>query len=188
MLSIVDAADAAAQGGSALAVAASDAAGHGDSSIVVGAASSPSGGGERKRARRRDFPDMDDAAYKTMMQQRRKQQEKQRDRSRDRTERSYPAREQQQQRALEYRAGWQKRQAALLGAPTPAPAPAPRQPWTSTWTAEVPLLVMDQPLPENPDAWWLRLQRHGFVAGNMLTTTVETDRLYARARERRHSA
>ena len=48
--------------------------------------------------------------------------------------------------------------------------------------------AMDQPLPENPDAWWLRLQRHGFVAGNMLTTTVETDRLYARARERRHSA
>ena len=186
MLSIVDAADAAVQlqGGSALAVAAVNAARHGGSSIVVSAASvSPSGGGERKRVRRSEFPGMDDAAYRSMMQQRRQQQEKQRDRGRDRTERLYPAREQQRQKEQEYRAGWQKRQATLLGALTPAPAPEPRQAWTSTWTAEVPLLVMDQPLPENPDAWWLRLQRHGFVAGNMLTTTVETDRLYARARD-----
>ena len=33
------------------------------------------------------------------------------------------------------------------------------------WTAEVPALVMDEPLPENPDVWWLRLQRRGFVCG-----------------------
>ena len=46
---------------------------------------------------------------------------------------------------------------------------------------------MEQTVPANPDAWWLRLQMHGFVAGNMFTTTVETYCLYARARERRHS-
>ena len=105
MLSIVDAADAAVQlqGGSALAVAAVNAARHGGSSIVVSAASvSPSGGGERKRVRRSEFPGMDDAAYRSMMQQRRQQQEKQRDRGRDRTERLYPAREQQRQKEQEY--------------------------------------------------------------------------------------
>ena len=112
---------------------------------------------------RSDFPDLDDAQYGTMMQQRRKHKEKQRHRDRDCTERSYPAREQQRQKQQKYRAGWQKQQLVLLTAPAPAPAPAPRLPWTSVWTSEVPALVMDEPLPENPDVWWLRLQRHGFV-------------------------
>ena len=73
MLSIVDAADVAAQGGSALAAAAADATGHGSSSIVVAAASLPSGDGERKRVRSSEFPDMSDTEYREMiMMQRRR--------------------------------------------------------------------------------------------------------------------
>ena len=37
------------------------------------------------------------------------------------------------------------------------------------------------------DDWWQRLEKHGFVAGNMLSHNVEADRLYAAARGRRHS-
>jgi hypothetical protein len=105
MLSIVDATGAAAQVGSVLADAAADATGHVSSSIVVGAASSSSGVGERKRVRRSDLPDLDDAQCGTMMQQRRKHKEKLRDRDRDRTERSFPALEQQRQKQQKYLAG-----------------------------------------------------------------------------------
>ena len=47
---------------------------------------------------------------------------------------------------------------------------------------------MDQPISVNHDDWWQRLEKHsGLVAGNMLTNNVEADRLYAAARDRRHS-
>ena len=52
---------------------------------------------------------------------------------------------------------------------------------------EVPALVMDHAIPVNPDIWYSRLARHGFVAGNTMTHNMETDALYAVARDRRHS-
>ena len=59
--------------------------------------------------------------------------------------------------------------------------------WNSEWSEQVPALVMDQPISVNHDDWWQRLEKHGLVAGNMLTNNVEADRLYAAARGRRHS-
>ena len=35
--------------------------------------------------------------------------------------------------------------------------------------AQVPALVMDQPISVTHDDWWQRLEKHGLVAGNMLT-------------------
>ena len=51
------------------------------------------------------------------------------------------------------------------------------------WSKEVPALVMDHAIPVNPDIWYSRLARHGFVAGNMMTHNMETDALYAVARD-----
>ena len=84
---------------------------------------------------------------------------------------------------------------ACLFASAPAPAAArqpalatpARQPWDQIWSEEVPALVMDHAIPVNPDPWYSRLARHGFVAGNMMTHSMETDALYAVARDRRHS-
>ena len=142
--------------------------------------------------RRSEFPDMSDTEYREMMQRRRKEQETARDRGRVRTGRSYPAREEQQRRSHQYRAASERRMSALLEA-----APAPPQPlasppqqscsWKSVWSEQVPALVMDQPISVNHDDWWQRLEKHGLVAGNMLTNNVEADRLYAAARGRRHS-
>ena len=56
------------------------------------------------------------------------------------------------------------------------------------WSKEVPALVMDHAIPVNPDIWYSRLARHGFVAGNTMTHNMETDALYAVARDRRHTA
>ena len=202
MPSFVDAADAAgaAQGSSALVVAtgAAVAAGHDDFSVVVAAASSPSlrqsdSGQCRKRLRRTDFPDISDTEYREMMQRRRKEQETTRDRGRVRTGRSYQAREEQQRRSHEYRAASERRMSAWLLKAAPVPpqplASPPKQScsWNSVWSEQVPALVMDQPISVNHDDWWQRLEKHGLVAGNMLTNNVETDRLYAAARGRRHS-
>ena len=148
MPSFVDAADAAgaAQGSSALVVAtgAAVAAGHDDFSVVVAAASSPSlrqsdSGQCRKRLRRTDFPDISDTEYREMMQRRRKEQETTRDRGRVRTGRSYPAREDQQQRSHQYRAASERRMSALLEA-----APAPPQ--GSIGLAATAVLLLEQPL------------------------------------------
>lgn len=84
---------------------------------------------------------------------------------------------------------------ACLFASAPAPAAArqpasatpARQPWDQMWSKEVPALVMDHAIPVNPDIWYSRLARHGFVAGNTMTHNMETDALYAVARDRRHS-
>ena len=199
MPSFVDAANAAGaaqpQGSSALVVAGTGAAvaacvaGYDDSSVVVAAASSPSDSGRcRKRLRRPDFRDMSDTEYREMMQRRRKEQETVRDRGRVRTGRSYPAREEQQRRSHQYRAASERRMSALLEA-----APAPPQPlastpqqssWNSVWSEQVPALVMDQPISVNHDDWWQRLEKHGLVAGNMLTNNVEADRLYICCRTR----
>ena len=51
------------------------------------------------------------------------------------------------------------------------------------WSKEVPALVMDHAIPVNPDIWYSRLARHGFVAGNTMTHNMETDALYAVARD-----
>ena len=77
----------------------------------------------------------------------------------------------------------------LLRNPHPMPlASTPQQSsWNSVWSEQVPALVMDQPISVNHDDWWQRLEKHGLVAGNMLTNNVEADRLYAAARGRRHS-
>ena len=80
---------------------------------------------------------------------------------------------------------------ACLFASAPAPAAArqpasatpARQPWDQMWSKEVPALVMDHAIPVNPDIWYSRLARHGFVAGNMMTHNMETDALYAVARD-----
>ena len=57
--------------------------------------------------------------------------------------------------------------------------------------SRVPVLVMDhEPIAASDmkrEEWWQRLEKHGFVAGNMLRHTVEDARLYAAARGRRHS-
>jgi hypothetical protein len=53
------------------------------------------------------------------------------------------------------------------------------------------VLVMDhEPIAASDmkrEEWWQRLEKHGFVAGNMLRHNVEDERLYAAARGRRHS-
>ena len=61
--------------------------------------------------------------------------------------------------------------------------------WSCEWSQEVPALVMDhQPASvKYDDDWWQRLEKHGLVAGNMLSHNVEAARLYAAARGRRHS-
>ena len=53
------------------------------------------------------------------------------------------------------------------------------------------MLVMDhEPIAASDmkrEEWWQRLEKHGFVAGNMLRHNVEDDRLYAAARGRRQA-
>ena len=48
------------------------------------------------------------------------------------------------------------------------------------------MLVMDhEPIAASDmkrEEWWQRLEKHGFVARNMLRHNVEDDRLYAAAR------
>ena len=123
----------------------------------------------RKRVRRADFPGMDDTAYHSMMQRRRKEQETLRDRGRDRTGRAYPEREHQKLRNRAYLAASDKRQALLFAA-------SPQTYQRSAWSEAVPDLALDQPI--SADGWWQRLQKHGFVAGNMLNHTVEAHRLH----------
>ena len=121
MPSFVDAADAAgaAQGSSALVVAtgaavAACAAGNDDSSVVVAAASSPSNSGTcKKRLRHTDFPNKSDTEYREICSAD-TEQDTTRDRGRVRTGRSYPAREEQQQRSHEYRAASERRMSAKL--------------------------------------------------------------------------
>ena len=120
-----------------------------------------------------------------MMQQRRKHKEKQCDRvrDRDRTERSYPARENSSVRSSrsilrDGRIGIAHSSGTSTHAST---SPALDQRMDS---AEVPALVTDEPLPENPDACGDQMapaERHGFVDGNMLTTAIETDCLCTHA-------
>ena len=131
-----------------------------------------------KRIRRSSFPELDDAAYSAMVKSRRKQQAAERETTRgkrDRTGRRYPGREEVRRKEQEQLTAQRQRYGLQLAAQLGRPFKGP-------WSEEIPSLVMDQPLPANPGVWWLRLERHGFVAGNMLTSTVETDCLYARAR------
>ena len=134
-----------------------------------------------------------------------KERERVRDQLRDRSQRqrgteaetdSQRRVRQKREKAAEQRQlaeGSQARMSALLvdTAPVPSsvPLPAPHQHchWSCEWSEETPALVMDRPTPVNHDAWWMRLEKHGFVAGFMLTRGTEQDHLNARARDRRHS-
>jgi hypothetical protein len=179
---------AAAQDGSSLAAAATSAAGYdgacaGACAAAAADAAASLAGSSPKRIKRSDFPGMDDAAYADMIQGRRKEQAAAREKTRetrDRKGRTYPNRGEQHRKEQEQLSAQRQRYSLQLAVQL-------GRPFKSAWSDEVPALVMEQIVPANPDAWWLRLQMHGFVAGNMLTSTVETDCLYARARERRHS-
>ena len=159
------------------------------------------GSGHRKRIKRSDYPGMNDAQYDEMMANRRKEREAERDRKRDRTGRSCAARQSTgaETRAASSMIPSRRQQSAAAGLPAPSQRMLydnlvdPFDPWsklrlwTCEWSEELPLLVMRSPNPVNPDVWWMRLEKHGFVAGNMLTSGVEADQLGARARDRRHS-
>ena len=168
----------------------------GDSATQDLSLSSPTSltGCDKKRAKRSDFAELDNAQYQTLMKARRKEKERERERSRNRAGRSYPARDQERQEMRDNLAALAARQQASRALALPAPsAPPPDQSsreartrWSSIWSEDTPLLVMDEPYVEH-DAWWSRLQKHGFVAGNTFTHGVEQDRLSAAARDRRHS-
>ena len=160
------------------------------------AADGPEGSGHRKRMKRSDYPDMDDAQYKEMMAKRRKEREAERDRNRDRTGRSCAAPGAGAMRAASHMIPSRRQQSAAAGLPAPSqrklydnlayPTDHWRL-WTCEWSEELPLLVMRSPNPVNPDVWWMRLEKHGFVAGNMLTSGIEVDQLAVHVRDRRHS-
>ena len=165
---------------------------------TAGTADAPGDSGQRRRIKRSDYPDMDDMQYKEMMAKRRKEREAERDRNRDRTGRSHAAQDAgAEMRAASYPSRRQQSAAAGLPAPSqrmlydnlvdPSDSWSKLRLWTCEWSEELPLLVLRSPNPVNPDVWWMRLEKHGFVAGNMLTSGVETDQLGARARDRRHS-
>ena len=194
-------------GGNGAAAAAADGASGAaeESALDSAAADAPAGSGHRKRIKRSDYPDLDDAQYKEMMAKRRKEREAERDRNRDRTGRSYPSQDCERAERIE----GQQQSAARAVARTPmapsAPLPQRRllynnlmdpgdldlrelRGWSCVWSQEVPPLVMvHEPLAEKHDDWWQRLERYGMVAGSMLSHNVEDDRLYAAARRRRHS-